>query len=58
MGAARHPPVVVVAAGSGSAAESHFVKLLVDDRQKDAQSYVEFLCLVHKQIQNRLAGRV
>jgi hypothetical protein len=47
-----------VGAGSGSAAEGHFVKLLVDDRQKDAQSYVEYLCLVHKQIQNRLAGRV
>jgi hypothetical protein len=56
-GGGVRPAVRVVVAGSGSAVEAHFVKMLVDDRQKNDQSYVEYLCLVHKQIQNRLAGR-
>jgi len=56
-GGGVRPGVRVVVAGSGSAVEAHFVKMLVDDRQKNDQSYVEYLCLVHKQIQNRLAGR-
>ncbi|EWM21682.1 sec23/sec24 transport protein [Nannochloropsis gaditana] len=51
------PAMQVVVAGSGSPSEAHFIKMLVDDRQKNEQSYVEYLCLVHKQIQNRLAGR-
>ena len=56
-GRGARPAVRVVVAGSGSALEGHLVKMLVDDRQKNHQSYVEYLCLVHKQIQNRLAGR-
>ena len=56
-GSSVFPPLQVVAAGGGSPLEAHFTKLLVDDRQKNDQSYVEYLCLVHKQIQNRLAGR-
>lgn len=54
-GRSVYPPVVVVMGGSGSAVESHFTKLLVDDRTKIDQSYVEYLCTVHKQIQNRLS---
>jgi hypothetical protein len=54
-GRSVYAPVVVVLAGSGSAVENHFTKLLVDDRTKNDQSYVEYLCTVHKQIQNRLS---
>ena len=50
-----HAPLQIIAAGSGSALEMHFNKLLVDDRNKLDQSYVEYLCTVHKQIQNRMA---
>jgi hypothetical protein len=53
-GRCTFPPLVVVVGGSGSQTERHFTTILADDRSKIDQSYVEFLCTIHKQIQNKL----
>ena len=45
---------VLVFLGSGSREENRFLKCLTDDRTKIEQSYSEFLCYVHKEIQNKI----
>lgn len=38
----------------GDASEGAFFQCLVEDRSTAGMSYVEYLCLVHRQIQNKL----
>ena len=37
----------------GEPLEQHFFNLLVEDRNQLGMSYVEFLCHIHRQIQNK-----
>ena len=38
----------------GDVSEGAFFQCLVEDRSTAGMSYVEYLCLVHRQIQNKL----
>lgn len=42
-------------ARKGDPAEAHFFALLVEDRSSAGMSYVEYLCQVHRLIQNKMA---
>lgn len=47
---------LLIARQSIDSTELEFGNLLVEDQNNDAMSYVDYLCFVHKQIQNELAG--
>ena len=47
----RHLRLKFVARGSG--AETKLIRKLIEDRTQSGMSYVEYLCHVHRQIQNR-----
>jgi protein transport protein SEC24 len=37
--------------------ELDFANLLAEDKNNDQMSYVDFLCVVHRQIQNEVASK-
>ncbi|WAQ81729.1 hypothetical protein PtA15_2A40 [Puccinia triticina] len=47
---------LLVSRQSLDSTEFEFANLLVEDQNNDAMSYVDYLCFVHKQIQNDLSG--
>jgi len=52
-----YPETKLVILGSGSRVENRFLKYLTDDRTKIEQSYSEFLCFMHKEIQSKIQQR-
>jgi protein transport protein SEC24 len=46
---------VVRVVGPKDPAEPRFLAALTEDRAQASMTYVEFLCHVHRQIQNKLA---
>ncbi|MBW0489090.1 hypothetical protein O181_028805 [Austropuccinia psidii MF-1] len=48
-------PIVIARQGQ-DASEMEFASMLIEDQNNDAMSYVDYLCFVHKQIQNDLSG--
>jgi protein transport protein SEC24 len=48
----HYPRVQIASADDGR--DLRFLAMLTEDRSQAAMSYVEFLCHIHRQIQNKL----